>query len=317
MPKKKDNDNEEYLKRAARAFQDQPVRKIFEKIKAIVGPSNMPPTQQGKLAEQALKAMQNGEKPSPKQLAALELMIRLMRPVPLSRKGALDNLDAEVAPSFPDWPTFQNSIKPHLYSIGRIDVTPKQGVGTGFLVSDGVLVTNRHVLDVLSKGTRVLEKGQAVVRFKFESGSTDSEKPTNITGVIAVHSDLDIALLKVDKQKFTQTRKPLSLDTAPVKTGLPVVAIGYPFDDSKRNPLFVSALFGGKFGVKRAAPGEVSSTGPKSIYHDCSTLGGNSGSPILSMKTAQVVGLHRNGYFLFRNEAVDGASLNQFIQPHL
>ncbi len=56
MPKNKDNDNEEYLKRAARAFQDQPVRKIFERIKAIVGPSNMPPTQQGKLAEQALKA---------------------------------------------------------------------------------------------------------------------------------------------------------------------------------------------------------------------------------------------------------------------
>ena len=317
MPKNKDNDNEEYLKRAARAFRDQPVGKIFEKIKAIVGPSNMPPTQQGKLAEQALKAMQNGETPSPKQLAALELMIRLMRPVPLSRKGVLDNLAPDVAPSFPDWSTFQNTIKPHLYSIGRIDVTPKQGVGTGFLVSDGVLVTNRHVLDVLSKGTRVLEKGQAVVRFKFESGSPESEKPTNITGVIAVHSDLDIALLKVDKQKFTQTRKPLSLDTAPVKTGLPVVAIGYPFDDSKRNPLFVSALFGGKFGVKRAAPGEVSSSGPKSIYHDCSTLGGNSGSPILSMKTAQVVGLHRNGYFLYRNEAVDGASLNQLIQPHL
>lgn len=175
MPKAKDNEKEEYLRRAARAFQDQPVRKIFERIKAIVGPSNMPPTQQGKLAEQALQLMQNGETPSPKQLAALELMIRLMRPVPMSRKGALDNLDAEVAPSFPDWPTFQNSIKPHLYSIGRIDLAPKEGVGTGFLVSDGVLVTNKHVLDMLSKGTRVLEKGQAVVRFKFESGSPDSE----------------------------------------------------------------------------------------------------------------------------------------------
>jgi S1-C subfamily serine protease len=317
MPKDKDNENEEYLRRASRAFQDQPVRKIFEKIKAIVGPSNMPPTQQGKLAEEALKLMQNGERPSPKQLAALELMIRLMRPVPLSRKGALDKLDSEVASSFPDWPTFQNSIKPHLYSIGRIDLAPKEGVGTGFLVSDGVLVTNKHVLDLVSKGTRVLEKGQAVVRFKFESGSPETEKPTNITGVIAVHSELDIALLKVDKQTFTQTRKPLSLDSAPVKTGLPIVAVGYPFDDSKRNPLFIGALFGGKFGVKRAAPGEVSSTGPKSIYHDCSTLGGNSGSPLFSMKTAQVVGLHRNGYFLYRNEAVDGASLKQFIQPHL
>lgn len=311
------DDNQDYLDRAARAFQGRPVGEFFEHIKALVGPTNMPATEQGKLAEEALARMQNGEKPTPKQLAALELMIRLMRPVPLSRKGALENLDPKIAGSFPDWSKFQTSVKPHLYSIGRIDLAPKEGVGTGFLVSDGVLVTNKHVLDMLSKGTRVLEKGQAVVRFKFEDGIPETDKPANITGVIAVHSDLDIALLKVDKQKFTQTRQPLTLDTAPVQKGTQIVAVGYPFDDSKRNPLFIGALFKGKFGVKRAAPGEVSNTGSQTIYHDCSTLGGNSGSPLFSMKTARVVGLHRTGYFLYRNEAVDGASLQQFVQPHL
>jgi S1-C subfamily serine protease len=306
-----------YLARAIRAFQNKPIGEVLEKVKAIVGPSNMPPIEQSKLAEEAMTRMQNGKKPTPKQLAALEFVIRLMRPVPLSREGALDNLQADVAPSFPDWPTFQNSVKPHLYSVGRIDLAPKEGVGTGFLVSDGVLVTNKHVLDVLSKGTGVLENGQAVVRFKFEAGMPDTDEPTNITGVVAVHDVLDIALLKVEKQKFTATRAPLTIDSTPVENGHPVVAIGYPFDDSKRNPLFIGALFKGKFGVKRAAPGEVSSTGPKSIYHDCSTLGGNSGSPVLSMKTARVVGLHRDGYFLYRNEAVDGAALTEFIQPHL
>jgi len=194
---------------------------------------------------------------------------------------------------------------------------PKEGVGTGFLVSDSVLVTNKHVLDILSKGTGVLEKGQAIVRFKFEAGSADDETPTSITGVVAVHDELDIALLKVAKQKFTKIRMPLTLDHTPVGVGDPVAAIGYPFDDSKRNPLFVSALFSGKFGVKRAAPGEVSDIGTRSIYHDCSTLGGNSGSPILSLKTASVIGLHRDGYFLYRNEAVDGASLTKFVQSHL
>lgn len=312
-----DDDNQDYLDRAARAFQGRPVGEIFERIKALVGPTNMPATEQGKLAEEALARMQSGEKPTPKQLAALELMIRLMRPVPLSRKGALENLDPKVAGSFPDWPTFQTSVKPHLYSIGRVDLAPKEGIGTGFLVSDGVLVTNKHVLDMLSKGTRVLEKGQAVVRFKFEDGIPETDKPANITGVIAVHNDLDIALLKIDKQKFTQTRQPLTVDATPVQKGTQIVAVGYPFDDSKRNPLFIGALFKGKFGVKRAAPGEVSSTGSQAIYHDCSTLGGNSGSPLFSIRTARVVGLHRTGYFLYRNEAVDGASLQQFVQPHL
>lgn len=312
-----DEKDKQYLARATRAFRHKPIREIFDEIKAIVGPANMPPVQQAKLAEAALERLRNGDAPTKKQVEALEFVIRLMRPAPLSKEGQLAPLGPTVAPAFPDWANFQKSVKPFLYSVGRIDIAPKQSVGTGFLVSDGVLVTNRHVLDVLSKGTGVLGKGQAVVRFKFEAGLPDDEEPVNITGVVATHDELDIALLKVDKQQFTKTRKPLALDTKPVEAGHPVVALGYPLDDPARNPLFINALFGGKFGVKRAAPGEVSGLGEQSIYHDCSTLGGNSGSPILSMKTGRVVGLHRDGFFVVRNEAVDGASLGKFVKPHL
>ncbi|HEV7906062.1 MAG TPA: serine protease [Pyrinomonadaceae bacterium] len=306
-----------YLERAQRAFQNKPVGKIFDEIKAIVGPSNMPPIEQSKLAEEALERLRNGERPTAKQLAALEFVIRLMRPVALSREGELAPLNPTVAPAFPNWTKFQKSVKPFLYSVGRIDIVPKESIGTGFLVSDGVLVTNKHVLDILSKGTGELEKGQAVVRFKHEAGNPDEEEPVNITGVVAAHEELDIALLQVERQKFTKARKPLALDPAPVEAGHPVVALGYPLNDPLRNPLFIRALFGDVFGVKRGAPGEVSSLGEQSIYHDCSTLGGNSGSPILSMKTARVVGLHREGSFLYRNEATDGASLGKFLQPHL
>jgi endonuclease G len=312
-----DEIQKQYLSRATRAFQNRPVAEVLDKIKAIVGPGNMPPIEQSELAQEALDLLHSGQRPSPKQLAALEFVIRLMRPVPLSRQGALDNLFDEVADAFPDWGGFQNSVKPFLYSIGRIDVAPKEGIGTGFLVSDGVLVTNKHVLDILSRGTGALEKGQGVVRFKYESGMPDDEKPADIIGVLAVHDSLDIALLKVEKQELTKTRQALTLDLNPVADGHPVCAIGYPFDDPKRNPLFITALFEGKFGVKRAAPGEVAGHGKQTFFHDCTTLGGNSGSPILSMKTAQVIGLHRDGYFLFRNEAIDGASLGQFLKPHL
>lgn len=312
-----DDQHKLYLARATRAFQNKPVEHVLDRIKAIVGPNNMPPIEQSKLAQKALDRLKEGKRPTPKQLAALEFVIRLMRPVPLSRQGTLDSLAAEVAPSFPDWTGFQKSVKPFLYSIGRIDLWPKESVGTGFLISDGVLVTNKHVLDHVSKGTGALEKGQAVVRFRYEFGTPDEEEPVNITGVLAVHDELDIALLKVDKQNFTDAWQPLAVEQTPLEAGHPVVAIGYPFDDSKRNPLFISAVFENKFGVKRAAPGEVAGFSRQSIFHDCSTLGGNSGSPILSMKTSRVVGLHRDGYFLYRNEAVDGASLGEFVQPHL
>ena len=180
-----------------------------------------------------------------------------------------------------------------------------------------MLATNRHVVDQLSSGTNVLEKGQAIVRFGQEHGTPDTQGLTNILSVAALHDSLDIALLELEKPSGTQTRQPVTIETSNVSTGDAVVAVGYPFDDPVRNPIFIKALFGGKFGVKRAAPGEVLKVSTQSVFHDCSTLGGNSGSPIFSMKTARVVGLHRDGFFMYRNEAVDGPSLNQFINHYI
>ena len=133
-----------------------------------------------------------------------------------------------------------------------------------------------------------------------------------IAGVIGIHAFLDMALLAVPKLG----RPVLEIDTTVVAEGLRVAAIGYPAKDAQRNPIFTSAVFGNAFGVKRAALGEVlDGVHAPSVFHDCSTLGGNSGSPLFSLATARVVGIHRSGFFMYRNEAVDGASLGGFAQP--
>ena len=76
-----------------------------------------------------------------------------------------------------------------------------------------------------------------------------------------------------------------------------------------------AAVFGTKFGVKRAALGEVlDGSGTPTLFHDCSTLGGNSGSPVFAVATGRVVGIHRSGFFMYRNEAVDGGSLDAFVR---
>ena len=305
---------ERMLARANRTFQNKPVIEFTKRVRAIIGPGAG--QIQVQLAQDALSAWDNGEDPTPKQLAALELVIRTMRPAPLSRNGELEKLDADVAPCFKDWESFRANIKPFIYSIGRVDLAPEKGVGTGFLVSESLLLTNRHVLDVLSNGTNMLEKGQAVVRFKEEYKSP-TEDPVDIVGVAAIHPKLDAALLRVEEKKFDDGRLPVPIEPAEVESGQAVVAVGYPFEDNVRNPIFVGALFGDRFGVKRAAPGEVTGAEDRAIFHDCSTLGGNSGSPIFSMDKARVVGLHRDGFFRFRNEAVDGKSLSDFISPHL
>jgi S1-C subfamily serine protease len=301
------------LKRAERAFDGKPVPLAVGKVRAIIGLAKFPPGEE--LAEAAMRALRNGEEPTPKQLAALEIMIKLMRPAPLCRAGVLDDLpdyNDYNAETVEQWNVFRHKVKPFVYSIGRIDNACGEGIATGFLVGPTLLVTNRHVLRQLSNGAEVLEEGMAVVRFKQEFGSPDDDPPVPVTGVVAVHPTLDIALLSV---KQTRPRKPVILDSAVVEEGDPVAAIGYPYDD-QRNPIFINVIYGNRFGVKRAAPGEIVGRGPNTIYHDCSTLGGNSGSPLFSMESAQVIGLHSNGMFDFRNNAVDGPSLKEFVSSH-
>lgn len=318
--------DEMLLKRANSAVQKDPaiINKVLSRVRAIIGDGKT--IEQNLKATAALEALRNGDVPSPSELEALELVIRLMRPAPMFKKGVLDPLTKEAASVFDDWPQFQTTIKPYLYSIGRIDRVTLTGsstqvfetFGTGFVVSyeRDLLVTNKHVLKDISSGSYRLEKGQAVVRFMREYMTAPDETPVNILGVEDVSANLDIALLKLEKTSFKDGRKILDFNLEPVAEESPVVAVGYPCYDG-RNPIFINALFGEQFGVKRAAPGVVMELDEQYYYHDCSTLGGNSGSPVLSMKNAAFIGLHHEGKFTYRNEAIRANLVKDFLQPYL
>src|SRR5439155_24334594 len=104
-------------------------------------------------AQAAWDKLRNGDAPGADDLAALEIVIRLLRPAPLSRRGRLDDLPDQQGHNlypkeFKDaWATFRPLVNPLLPSIGRINLSDGTHVGTGFIVDDGVLATNRHVLD--------------------------------------------------------------------------------------------------------------------------------------------------------------------------
>jgi S1-C subfamily serine protease len=300
--------------RAARALGAHTVEQAVTKVRAIIG-TDIPASESD--AQAAWNKLRNGDTPSANELQALEIVIRLLRPAPLSIAGALDDLPDQLGGQlYPQdlkdaWSTFRTRVQPLLYSVGRIDFTEGRQVGTGFLVADGVLATNRHVLDDLTFGTGALAAGRARVLFQREKGRTDApDQIVMIEGVVRVHQNLDIALLAVAKLG----RPTVDIDATPVDEGHQVATLGYPAADPERNPLFTPSIFRGDFGFKRAAIGEVLDGGRSpSLYHDCSTLGGNSGSPVFSLQTCRVVGIHRAGFFMYRNEAVDGASLKPFV----
>lgn len=312
------DDLDELREHALLVFGRITIAEAWENRRAIIGPGDgqMPGIDRRELAESALKKLQDGGRPEPEEALALNLAIRLTRPSLLSQEGVVEALPAGFHPAFAGWGGFRALARPFLHCVGRIDLAAggKGGVGTGFLVSDALLVTNTHVLDALAGTTRTLAPGQAVVRFKREFESPD-EAPVKVKEVLAFHKDLDLTLLAIEPGATRDGRRPLVLDaTTKAAVGDPVVTVGYPLDDPVRNPEFVDVIFGDRFGVKRAAPGQVVKVGPRSVSHDCSTLGGNSGSPILSMKTAHVVGVHNEGYFLARNESVPASCLDEFIR---
>lgn len=305
--------------RCERAFGNEAPNAVLNRVRAIVGSeSAMPPTEEGALAIEAYRRLKNGDEPTPKQLAALQFLLRLTRPAPLVHGGKPDDLPTDDhVRAFPAWTAFQQSVS-CLPLIGRIDrasptLATAETIGTGILVAPDRLLTNRHVVDVLSRGTDTLEEGQGVVRFAFEDGSFAADRPVPITAVLKLHPALDLALLRLRAGALPASAPAAAFDGTVVEDNADVVVVGYPVNDSERNPMFIRQVFGAQFGVLRAAPGQCTSSFDDGFYHDCSTLGGNSGSPVFAMDGRRIVGVHSGGGFLWKNTAIPGAAVLPFI----
>jgi hypothetical protein len=101
--------------------------------------------------------------------------------------------------------------------------------------------------------------------------------------------------LRVAKKDGPGTKLPPPLilaKTPTVKAGVRVFAVGYPEWDGRRNePQPMSQIFHDIYNVKRLQPGTITkvTAAQKQFDHDCSTLGGNSGSCVIDLDTAKVV----------------------------
>ena len=149
--------------KAARALGNHQVAEAMAQVRAIIGPANIPDSEP--LAQAALEKLQIGEVPSAEELTALEIVVRLLRPVVFSRRSKLGDLPESPGHNlhpqeYKDlWSSFRPKVEPLLYSIGRVELATGTHVGTGFLVADGLIATNRHVLGVLTLGSEVTGAG--------------------------------------------------------------------------------------------------------------------------------------------------------------
>jgi endonuclease G, mitochondrial len=209
--------------------------------------------------------------------------------------------------------------------IGRVELPGQMRIpygGTGFVVGEGLLMTNRHVAAIFARGlgTRQItfrSGWRAGVDFRRERGQPDGTVLA-MRRVRMIHPYWDMALLEVEG--LPRGQAPLSLSARdPRDLGDHEIAvIGYPGYDPERNdPAVQNVLFDRTYGVKRLQPGlldgpyGVGSFGRtvRAVAHDCSTLGGNSGSAVIDLETGTVLGVHFGGRYLDTNYAVPAIEL--------
>ena len=209
------------------------------------------------------------------------------------------------------------AIRSSIASVGRVDLAGDDGsgwVGTGFLAGPDVIITNRHVAAAFATagpdGWRFSPGGSPSLDFNHEQGAVEPLSFA-LTGIVGVHPRHDLAVLTIAAAGTAGRPLPIPL---PVATSAPepvaertVYVIGYPGWDGTRNDAAeMHRIFSGVYEVKRLQPGLITAAPDDagSFTHDCSTLGGNSGSPVIDLATHQVVGLHYGGGYLSANNAI-------------
>lgn len=304
-------DVEAFRARAERTLRDSDIAEAHDRFRNLVGPL---PEEMTDLARRAYDDLRDGQTPDPDALHALEVAIRMHRPAVLVNDARIGALPKEALAAFPEWKGFAKAVRDHMGAVGcvqRVSGSSAELIGTGFAIGPTAVVTNRHVVAALTGGTGALVPGEA--RLCFADSGTGSAHTAPVVEVQATHPSLDVAVLRIDPAGAAP--RPFPVSPTPPDVGQAVAAIGYP-DDDPRSAGFDKLLFADGLGVKRVAPGEITGVRDDAFFHDCSTLGGSSGSPVVSLTDASLVGVHADGWFLARNEGVVACSAHEFLLSH-
>lgn len=222
----------------------------------------------------------------------------------------------------------KDGIEAVLRAVGRIDITDdplgRPFAGTGWLIAPDLVATNRHVAQIFvdfgaEGGPRIDPARKPRIDFGHEFKGRESVDPRPLIELVFCgskpiptlgidHSLLDLAVFRIG------TAAPPDRSPARLTVGrgehlttpqVQVFVAGYPGkprDDAlgtvSETDAVLRLLFGKLWGFKRLAPGEVMvpSLGGRTLLHDATTLGGNSGSLVMGIDTAPAVtGIHYGG----------------------
>ncbi|HST23580.1 MAG TPA: serine protease [Blastocatellia bacterium] len=206
-------------------------------------------------------------------------------------------------------------------SVGRITITGNEGleehIGTGWCAEGNLIITNRHVVyDLVSNpdaslpSWKINKAKRPFIDFAATDNATASQRfEIAEVAYCAKEEYVDIAAIRVssgagalprslavnwDKSALGRERAGAGAEPSQFQ-GSDIYVIGHPYRRHSSEP--VATVFGVADGYKRWSPGVVVQMDDEKtvLEHDCSTLGGNSGSCVLTAESHDVIGIHIGG----------------------
>lgn len=324
--------DEERLERVTNRLRTSP--ELAEAVRQAIARGDVPAAAAARISDAATEAAARDRESleSIIPLGPLEAIVqRVGRPPLLIRNDLVDLVDLVDFP--PETGPMIKGIEPFVGSVGRVEFLnhSMSWGGTGWVIAeDGstrLVATNRHVAKLVARRTatgagtflRSPVSGSRYgmnLDFHEEVGSVAADaRPFRVREVVYLADDAapDVALLRIEGSDLPSA---LPLATEPARTGQVVAVIGYPAFDSRNNADDQARYFADLYDVKRCAPGKIMQelSGVTTLRHDCTTLGGNSGSPLIRLEDRKVVGLHFAGLYGVENSAVGADTLHRLIR---
>ncbi|SMC77530.1 DNA/RNA non-specific endonuclease [Primorskyibacter flagellatus] len=267
----------------------------------------------------------------------LEAIIRAVgRPPLIVRGGKVEGKTSLSTDFAADIDLKISKVEAAVASVGRIEFINHDYSwgGTGWVIDKTdthlLIVTNRHVAKLVARrsflgdGVFLFAPGAARygARIDFLEEVDADPDPTRLFDIekftyIAEDAAADVAIARIALPADGAPFSPAPIDRADTDAqhGETVAVIGYPAKDSLRNdPTQMANYFRNLYDVKRFSPGFLIEDGGMTILrHDCTTLGGNSGSPVISLDSGKAVGLHYAGTFGVGNSAVRISTINALL----
>ena len=268
-------------------------------------------------------------------LGRLEAIVMLVGRPPLLIRN--DTVVMEPLPDLPPGtPALIRGVEKWVPSVGRIEFRNYDMTwgGTGWVAENrkkgALVVTNRHVAQLVARrkadGSAVFMRAPSGVRYgagidfgeEVESKADDNSCTAELTRIdyLADDAAADVALLFIEAADFKlPTALRLIDDKIKIAKGDLVALMGYPAYDSRNDAAAQAKYFRDLYEVKRFAPGMVlQPPGNGILTYDCTSLGGNSGSPLIRLEDGKVVGLHFSGVYGKANTAVSAPTLAALLK---